>query len=45
MTTFPLTHENKVVELNTMNEILANNHYRQHITRTTQNQHFNLKIL
>jgi hypothetical protein len=39
MITNPITHENKVLGLNTINEILVNNHYRQHITNTTQNQH------
>jgi hypothetical protein len=39
MTTYPITHENKILELNTINEKLANNHYRQYTTNTTQNQH------
>jgi hypothetical protein len=39
MTTYPITQENKVLELNTINEILVNNHYRQHITSTALNQH------
>jgi hypothetical protein len=33
MITYPITHENKVLELNTINEILVNNRYRQHITQ------------
>jgi hypothetical protein len=39
MTKYPITHENKILELNTINEILVNNHYRQHITTTALNQH------
>jgi hypothetical protein len=35
MTTYLITHENKILELNTINEILTNNHYR-HITNTNQ---------
>jgi hypothetical protein len=27
MITYPITHENKVLELNTINEIIVNNHY------------------
>jgi hypothetical protein len=39
MTTCPITQENKALELNTINEILANNHYRQRINSTALNQH------
>jgi predicted nucleotidyltransferase len=39
MTTYPITQENKVLELNTTNKILANNHYRQRINCTALNQH------
>jgi hypothetical protein len=39
MTTNPITQENKVLELNTINEILGNNHYRQRINSTALNQH------
>jgi hypothetical protein len=39
MTKYPITHENKILELNTIKEILVNNHYRQHITTTALNQH------
>jgi hypothetical protein len=43
MTTCQITQENKIAELNTINEILANNHYRQHITNIMKNQHINPK--
>jgi hypothetical protein len=29
---YPITHENKILELNTINKILANNHYQQYTT-------------
>jgi hypothetical protein len=29
---YQITHENKVLEVNTISEILANNRYRQHMT-------------
>jgi hypothetical protein len=35
MTTYPITHENKILELNIINEIMTNNHYR-HITNVNQ---------
>jgi hypothetical protein len=34
MTTYRITYENKIIELSTINEILANNHYRQHRNST-----------
>jgi hypothetical protein len=39
MTTYPITQENKVLELNAINEILASNHHRQRINSTALNQH------
>jgi hypothetical protein len=41
MTVYPITQENKVLELININEILANNHYRQRtsINSTALNQH------
>jgi hypothetical protein len=39
MTTYPITQENKVLELNTINEILSNNHDRQRINSMALNQH------
>jgi hypothetical protein len=43
LTTYPITQENKVLELNTINEILANNNYRQRINSTAVNQHSSTK--
>jgi hypothetical protein len=38
MTTYPITHENIILELNTINEILVSNHYRKHITSMKPNK-------